>query len=42
MWESKGKLLKMCILSVLRRKTIKLIQTNQYQEAEKHYQKCIF
>ncbi len=35
MWESKRKLLKMCLLSVLRRKTLKLLQTNQYQEAEK-------
>ncbi len=39
MWESKRKLLKTCLLSVLRTKTLKLIQTNQYQEAEKHYQK---
>ncbi len=42
MWESKRNLLKTCLLSVLRTKTLKQIQTNQYQEAEKHYQKCIF
>ncbi len=35
MWESKRKLLKTCLFSVLRRKTLKLIQTNQYQQAEK-------
>ncbi len=35
MWESKRKLLKTCLLSVSRRKTLKLIQTNQYQQAEK-------
>ncbi len=28
--------------SVLRRKTLKRMQTNQYQEREKHYQKGIF
>ncbi len=35
MWESKRKLLKTCLLSVLRRKTLKRMQTNQYQEVEK-------
>ncbi len=35
MWESITKLLKKCLFSVLRRKTLKLIQTNQYQQAEK-------
>ncbi len=42
MWEFKRKLLKTCLLSFLRRKTLKLMQTNQYQEAEKHYQKHVF
>ncbi len=42
MWESKRKLLKTCLLSLLRNKTLKLMQTNQYDEAEKHYQKYIF
>ncbi len=35
MWKSKRKLLKTCLLSVLRRKTINLMETNQYLEAEK-------
>ncbi len=33
----KKKLLKTCLLSVLRRKTLKRMQTNQYQEIEKRY-----
>ncbi len=39
MWESKRKLLKTCLFSVLCRKTLKLIQTNQYQQAEKTFLK---
>ncbi len=41
-YESKTKLLETCLLSVLRRKTLKRMQTNQYQEVEKHYLKGIF
>ncbi len=42
MWESKRKLLKTCLFSVLRRKTLKLIQTNQYQQAEKNITKNVY
>ncbi len=41
-WGSKTMLLKTCLLIVLRRKTLKRMQTNQYQEIEKRYQKGIF
>ncbi len=42
MWESKRKLLKTCLLSILRRKTLKQTQTNQYQKIEKYYLKGTF
>ncbi len=41
-WESKTKLLKRVFFSVLRRKTLKRMQTNQYKEIDEHYQKGIF
>ncbi len=41
-WESKTKLLNTCQFSVLRRKTLKRMQTNQYEEIGKHYKKGIF
>ncbi len=38
----KNKITEKVFFNVLRRKTLKRMETNQYQEIEKRYQKCIF